>query len=559
MAAQFAFMSDDSTVRAAVREHKAQGADAIKVWYIQVPDSSRPHMRAMLKAAGDEARKAGLRLVVHATELPAAKEAVAAGAAVLVHNVETGTMDSAFLAAAKRQGTILVPTLTVLEGYADVFLGRSPGLRYPLECVDPGTRRKLETVLADSLRAPGMGFWNSPDFAQLRATSADNLLRAHKAGIPIALGTDAGNPGTAHGPSVYREMEAMQAAGMPAPAVFASATSVAARALALGEELGTLAVGKRADLVVFGADPTVDIRNARQVRFVVRNGVLHSKDELLFKESEAQNARRPIDAVRSLWTEEMTWMEVRDLIAAGWTTVIVGTGGVEQNGPYVAGGKHNYVLQTVMPAIARAIPRSLLAPIVKFVPEGQIEPVAEGHMRFPGTIGVEEATFEALLTDIVRSYRAGGFKDIILIGDSGGNQEGMRNVAAALNQRWVRAGSDARVHFLAEYYEEDMWSYAFLKKLGITQIDETPGQPRDQPGHTRNGIHDDVYYEAQIAVQDPSLIRWTQRERAGLLSLHGVDLRPLKRLVDVGRKLAEYRAGITARAFTASQRRLRSR
>jgi len=275
--------------------------------------------------------------------------------------------------------------------------------------------------------------------------------------------------------------------------------------------------------------------------------------------AQDRDAPRPIAAGQSLWTEDLTWMELRDLIAAGWTTVIIGTGGVEDNGPYVVGGKHNYVLQTVMPAIARKIPRSLLAPVVKFVPEGQIEPAADGHMRFPGTIGVEEATFEALLTDIARSYRAHGFTDIILIGDSGGNQPGMRNVAAALNERWAREGSKAHVHFLAEYYEEDMWSYAFLKQLGITQVDETPGQPRDQPTHTRNGMHDDVYYEAQMAVQDPSLIRWAQRERAGLLSLHGVDLRPHDRLIDIGRKLAEYRAGITARAFAASQRRLRGR
>ncbi len=275
--------------------------------------------------------------------------------------------------------------------------------------------------------------------------------------------------------------------------------------------------------------------------------------------AQDRSAPRPIAAGQSLWTEELTWMELRDLIAAGWTTVIIGTGGVEDNGPYTVGGKHNYVLQTVMPAIAGAIPRSLLAPIVKFVPEGRIEPAADGHMLFPGTISVEDATFEALLTDIVRSYRAHGFKDIILIGDSGGNQTGMRNVAAALNERWARESSDARVHYLAEYYEEDMWSYAFLKKLGVTQVDETPGEPRDQPTHTRNGIHDDIYYEAQMAVQDPSLIRWAQRERAGLLSLHGVDLRPQERLVDIGRQLAEYRAGITARAFAASQRRLRGR
>src|SRR5688572_7008880 len=157
---------------------------------------------------------------------------------------------------------------------------------------------------------------------------------------------------------------------------------------------------------------------------------------------------RPIEAGESLWTEELTWMEVRDLIKAGKTTIIIATGGVEQNGPYVAGGKHNYVLQTVLPYIARAIPTALIAPIVKFVPEGRIEPTKGGHMQYPGTISLEPATFEALLIDICRSYKAHGFTDIILIGDSGGNQTGMRNVADTLNRRW--ANDSARVHYLAE-------------------------------------------------------------------------------------------------------------
>jgi hypothetical protein len=98
-----------------------------------------------------------------------------------------------------------------------------------------------------------------------------------------------------------------------------------------------------------------------------------------------------------------------------------------------------------------------------------------------------------------------------------------------------------------------------LKSLGITQIDRTPpsGQPQDRPADWRNGIHDDLYYEAQIAVQDPKLIRMEQRLKAGLFSLHGVGLAPISRTIEIGRKLAEYRAGITARAFQASQRRLR--
>lgn len=269
------------------------------------------------------------------------------------------------------------------------------------------------------------------------------------------------------------------------------------------------------------------------------------------------DAPRPIDAGESLWTEELTWMEVRDRLRDGWTTVVIGTGGLEQNGPYLVGGKHNLVLETVMPRIAGAIGKTLLAPVVKFVPEGSIEPEATGHMRYPGTVSVEPATFQALLSDIARSYRAHGFRDIVLIGDSGGNQEGMAAVADALNERWIAEGSEARVHFLPEYYREDIWSYDFLKSRGITQIDETPGAERDRPTSQRNGMHDDIYYEAQMAVQSPDAIRWEERGRAGLQSLHGVDLTPLDSLVELGRALADYRAEITARAFAASQARLR--
>jgi hypothetical protein len=179
MMGQFVFMSDEPRVRASVREHRAAGAKAIKVWYIEVPDSLHAHAKAMLMVAGDEARKVGLPLIVHATELPNAKDALEAGAKVLVHDVEEGLIDPAFLRAAKRNGTIVIPTLTVLEGYADVFAGRSPAARYPLDCVDPVTRQKLETVLPDSLRKRGNAFWHSPRADSLMSTSLQNVRRLY--------------------------------------------------------------------------------------------------------------------------------------------------------------------------------------------------------------------------------------------------------------------------------------------------------------------------------------------------------------------------------------------
>jgi creatinine amidohydrolase/Fe(II)-dependent formamide hydrolase-like protein len=271
------------------------------------------------------------------------------------------------------------------------------------------------------------------------------------------------------------------------------------------------------------------------------------------------DAPRPIAMGGSIWTEELTWMEVRDRVAEGFTTILVGTGGIEQNGPYMVTGKHNLVLATVLPYIAREIGNTLIAPVVKFVPEGQIEPTTSGHMSYPGTISISQGTYEALLTDIAKSYEAHGFRDVILIGDSGGNATGMRNVAAALNDQWILEGSVTRVHYLPEYYDEDRWSYDFLKSQGITQIDSISGSRVDERTDRRNGMHTDVYYEAQSAVQGPHFIRAAEREAVGQLNLHGVDLSPVSRTVELGERLAEYRADITARAFRASMARLRGR
>ncbi len=278
---QFIYMRDDSIVRATVRAHHALGSAAIKVWYLQLADSLRGTARALLMAAGDEAQREGLPLIVHATQLPMAKDALRAGATLLVHSVETADIDDEFLQLARRNGTIVIPTLTVREGYADVYRGRSPEARYPLACVDSATRTKLERVLSAPLRARGMAVVESGRWDAERAIMERNLRRLREAGIPIAVGTDAGNPGTAHGPSIYREMEAMQAAGMSAAEVLTAATITAARAMGRDADLGTLTPGKIADLVVFDADPTADIANARRVRLVMRGGALYSQRELL--------------------------------------------------------------------------------------------------------------------------------------------------------------------------------------------------------------------------------------------------------------------------------------
>jgi creatinine amidohydrolase/Fe(II)-dependent formamide hydrolase-like protein len=255
------------------------------------------------------------------------------------------------------------------------------------------------------------------------------------------------------------------------------------------------------------------------------------------------SAPRPIAGTETVFIEEMTWMDVRDALLDGMTTAIVATGGVEQNGPYVASGKHNFVLSATTEAIAEELGDALVAPIVKFVPEGSIDPPS-GHMRYHATISVRQETFEMLLTDVVMSLEAHGFRDIVLIGDSGGNVRGMENVTAALNEAW--ANQPSRVHFIPEYYTEDIYSCDFLKEeLGIFQ------EP-DNCVATRDEYHDDYHYSSIIATTDPERIRVRQRIEEGLFSINGVDLNPLEQTIENGQRLVQYRAEITARAIRSS-------
>jgi len=240
---------------------------------------------------------------------------------------------------------------------------------------------------------------------------------------------------------------------------------------------------------------------------------------------------RPIDAFDTVFLEEMTWMEVRDAIRAGKTTAIVATGGVEQNGPYLVTGKHNVILRATTEALARELGNALVAPIVPFVPEGEIDPPS-GHMRYPGTISVRESTFRALLTDMAMSLKAHGFQEVILLGDSGGNQDGMAAVAVTLAAAW--AGSGTGIHFIPEYYDNARW-VAWLEERGVVEESQ--------------GLHDDVRHAAIMALVNPAFIRTEERRAAGLFSINGVELDPLDETLALARELVAYQARVTAEAI----------
>jgi imidazolonepropionase-like amidohydrolase len=271
---QFIFMADSAAVREGVRQNAELGASAIKIWYIVPPDLDTARVQDLVRFAAAETSARDLPLVVHATGLWEAKDAIRAGANVLAHGVFDVGVDDEFLELAREQGVIYTPTITVTEGYRNVFAQvGTGGLPYPAGCADEGTRNLLDSELPPEWRPPGEMLTRYGEFVETnRAVGMENLRLVHEAGITVALGTDAGNPGTLHGPSIHYEAEVFQEAGLTPMEVLVSATRDAARAMGRGEELGTIESGKLADFVILGADPLADAANLREVARVVKGG-----------------------------------------------------------------------------------------------------------------------------------------------------------------------------------------------------------------------------------------------------------------------------------------------
>jgi creatinine amidohydrolase/Fe(II)-dependent formamide hydrolase-like protein len=177
----------------------------------------------------------------------------------------------------------------------------------------------------------------------------------------------------------------------------------------------------------------------------------------------------------SVFLEELTWAEARDLVAAGTTTVIIGTAGTEQKGPHMVDGEHKFVMEYAADKIARAIGRTLVAPVITYVPEGSWE-TRGGHMGKPGTITLPEDRFVELLVSAGRSLKAGGFKTILFLGESGGNRSGMRTAAARLNDLFK---GEARAFWIDDYYTK---SHADQN----AHVTRTLGIPADQIGGHAN-------------------------------------------------------------------------
>jgi len=240
------------------------------------------------------------------------------------------------------------------------------------------------------------------------------------------------------------------------------------------------------------------------------------------------SAQRPADAPEtkpagkapdSVFIEDLTWAEVRDAIKAGTTSVIIGTAGTEQKGPHMVDGEHKFVMEFAADKIARAIGKTLVAPVVTYVPEGSWENPG-GHMGKPGTITLPEDRFVELLVNAGRSLKSGGFTTIIFIGESGGNRSGMRTAATRLNELFK---GEARAMWLDDYYTKshsDQNAY----------ITKTMGIPANEIGG-----HANLLDTSELLFVNPKHIRRNKLAPGGGYQNSGVSGDPTKSSAELGK------------------------
>lgn len=272
-----------------VRKLAAQNPDYIKIWYVVSPDSPVEKFRPIVHAVIEESHARKLRVAVHATELEAARASVEEGADLLVHSVNDKLVDDAFVRLLKERGTILTPTLVVFERYSRTFAHKLELTREEKAWGNPEVIASLDVTKLPEGKVPVRvsEALAKPDDVVERvrhtyAIALPNLKMLHDGGVTIATGTDAGNIGTIHGPSIFREFQLMKEAGLTPMQILACTTTNAARVFGgeTGPKLGAIAPGLLADLVVLNRNPLQDIAHASDIHSIIKNGVMIAPESL---------------------------------------------------------------------------------------------------------------------------------------------------------------------------------------------------------------------------------------------------------------------------------------
>ena len=237
----------------------------------------------------------------------------------------------------------------------------------------------------------------------------------------------------------------------------------------------------------------------------------------------------------SVQLEEMSWIELRERIAAGSTTALVPIGGTEQNGPHMLLGKHNVRVKLLATRIAERLGNAVIAPVLAYVPEGAIEPPTL-HMRYAGTITIPEAAFEATLEGAARSLRKHGLREIVFLGDHGGYRASLDRVAAKLNREW---GAAAHVNALPEYYRAAQNDFAAMLKARGFANDEI-------------GPHSGLADTALMLALDASQVRMeVAASRPHGAAADGVAGDPRRATAELGRVGVEHIVAVSVAAIRA--------
>lgn len=280
-------LDSEDTGRTMVQFLSAMGSTGIKFWQINTNDSE---YMARVEAAADEIRKQGNQMIAHTTTLEQAKAALRNGAKLLVHSVQDQPVDDEFIELARENGTYYNPTMIVSAGYMLAFRAAADIEPIPFSdphgCTDQKTLDLIESApqfkdhprLSGPMKERIRSF--NPETDMTTETMRRNLKAVYDAGIPIVVGSDAGNPGTMHGVSIYDEMEAMQAAGISPADLIVMATKNGAESMRRGDDFGTLEPGKFGNLILLDNDPGEDISNMRSINHVMIKGTLKRVEEV---------------------------------------------------------------------------------------------------------------------------------------------------------------------------------------------------------------------------------------------------------------------------------------
>jgi creatinine amidohydrolase len=234
---------------------------------------------------------------------------------------------------------------------------------------------------------------------------------------------------------------------------------------------------------------------------------------------------RPVDTV---FMEDMTWLEIRNAMKAGKTTVIVPAGGLEASGPFLVLDKHQRMLRGSTDLIARKLGNALIAPVIRYVP-----PDDGARGEYLGDFNISLAAYKSTLSDICTALKNDGFKEIILIGDHQGAQRGMKEVSEELSQKWI--GGSTRVHYVAEYYDRTAVSNYVKTTLGITE--------------TRGGFGDNYYNTTILMAVSPESARLQERTATDQLTVNGVNLKPVAKTIENGNAILKIQTDQTVKAI----------